>query len=483
MELAELKQKPDDTLNTYYSRALNLMQKYGAKDRSAGRILSLAESSLLDTFLRQWVRGLTDPKVKQKAAEGIAALDASLRKVYTLATEARRANLELAKLLEDESKENDLIFYKSVAERNLSPAQIETMRASYQSGNTQNFAPINRPMSAPPARQPEQTKPAQQRPILQDTTRGNSIPQRSDQRSSNPYQSGTKRNYQGVPKDLPDAKTSKNPYINGLKTWLRSDGPLCFKCGHLGHVAKECLEHILPAWEQSYLKTIIFGEATPHANFAAACYGAFDGALKPYHDNHHDHSHDHDPGRVNHVLLPSSNSISLGLQGLALSKVSITSDSAVPTISTFVDSMFDETSGPNKRARDEDPSTQETVRQPPQPRPFEQQQTQQTPFQFQPTQPQRNQPFQPQPFQPPPGTDGRAKKKGTKKVGKKTEPQPLIGMFNEAAGKYEAAISIRDMMKQHRLDISLMDFVAWSPQACKELKRMCTRVAKKREKK
>ena len=156
-ELIKLRQKPEDTLNTYYSRALNLIQKYGARDRSATlKVLSLAESSLLDTVLRQWVKGLYDSKIKQKAAEGMAPSDRSLRKVYTMATKARRVNLKISKLMEDEAKENDLMFYKNVAERNLTPIQIKSMRASYQSGHKVDFSPINRPASTPlPKVQPE----------------------------------------------------------------------------------------------------------------------------------------------------------------------------------------------------------------------------------------------------------------------------------------------------------------------------------------
>lgn len=56
-------------------------------------------------------------------------------------------------------------------------------------------------------------------------------------------------------------------------------------------------------------------------------------------------------------------------------------------------------------------------------------------------------------------------------------------MFNDTLGKYDTAISIRQLMQQHRVDISLMDFITWSPQACKELKRICTKVSKKRERK
>ena len=68
------------------------MQKYGAKDRSATVILTLAESSLLDTFLHIWIKGLTDPSIKRKAAEGMGDPNRSLRAVYGLAEQARLIN-------------------------------------------------------------------------------------------------------------------------------------------------------------------------------------------------------------------------------------------------------------------------------------------------------------------------------------------------------------------------------------------------------
>ena len=53
------------------------------------------------------------------------------------------------------------------------------------------------------------------------------------------------------------------------------------KCGHLGHITRECAEAALPAWEQSYLKEIAFGDP-PRSSFAAAGYGEFDGQSRPY---------------------------------------------------------------------------------------------------------------------------------------------------------------------------------------------------------
>ena len=56
---------------------------------------------------------------------------------------------------------------------------------------------------------------------------------------------------------------------------------LCVKCGYLGYTTKECVEASLPAWEQSYLKEIVFGDP-PRSSFAAAGYGEFDGQSRPY---------------------------------------------------------------------------------------------------------------------------------------------------------------------------------------------------------
>ena len=83
---------------SYYSRTLNIMQKYGAKDRSVSLILTLAESSLLDTFLRVWIKGLTDPSIKRKAAEGMGDPNRSLKAVYGLAEQARLINTQVQRL-------------------------------------------------------------------------------------------------------------------------------------------------------------------------------------------------------------------------------------------------------------------------------------------------------------------------------------------------------------------------------------------------
>ena len=55
---------------------------------------------------------------------------------------------------------------------------------------------------------------------------------------------------------------------------LSKDGHLCVKCGHLGHIASGCTDSVLRAWEQSYLKELVFGYLA-QVNFASAGFGDF----------------------------------------------------------------------------------------------------------------------------------------------------------------------------------------------------------------
>jgi len=41
-------------------------------------------------------------------------------------------------------------------------------------------------------------------------------------------------------------------------------------------------------------------------------------------------------------------------------------------------------------------------------------------------------------------TEDRTRRKGQKRVGKKAEPQPLVGMFNDALGRYDSPEFIRE---------------------------------------
>ena len=71
---------------------------------------------------------------------------------------------------------------------------------------------------------------------------------------------------------------------------------------------------------------------------------------------------------------------------------------------------------------------------------------------------------------------GRSKKKGQRKAGKKIDPEPMVGLFNEETGGFDQPNSVRAVLKSTKIDISEMDLVAWSPAACREMKRLFTQI-------
>ena len=135
IEITELRQRPEETLSTYYKRVLNLMQRVRAKDRPASTpntAFTLLESSMLDIILRASIRGLNNHEIRKEATRDMASTDRSLYMIYNLAEEARRTNAEIQKLLNEKVKSDQLSFYKSLVERNVSKQQVASLLASHQ---------------------------------------------------------------------------------------------------------------------------------------------------------------------------------------------------------------------------------------------------------------------------------------------------------------------------------------------------------------
>jgi len=211
---------------------------------------------------------------------------------------------------------------------------------------------------------------------------------------------------------------------------------------------------------RAYLRETVFGDS-PQANFAQACYGAYDGAVKPWSWPERPESSSSRPGSV--PMTPSSssgytskscNSITFGTSGLSPDQGS-------------VGAFYGEGSAPGKRPYvHEEAQASDRSRRPPPPT----------------TQAQHplTQAFNP-PTQPPPFTFQANEGKKKKGPAKKVELQPLVGMFNESLNKYDAPTSVRQVLQQNKVDMTWMDLAAWSPAFCKELKRIVTRVPKKRD--
>lgn len=75
------------------------------------------------------------------------------------------------------------------------------------------------------------------------------------------------------------------------------------------------------------------------------------------------------------------------------------------------------------------------------------------------------------------------KKSGKRGERKQAEVFPLVGMLNETTGVHKKPVSIRELLKGTKVDVSLLDLVAWSPSSCKEVKCLCTRGTKKKKSK
>ncbi|KAL9076268.1 MAG: hypothetical protein Q9161_000984 [Pseudevernia consocians] len=115
IEITELRQRPEETLSTYNKRVLNLMQRLNA-----------------GYHMRAFIRGLNDHEIRKEATRDMASTDRSLYMIYNLAEEARRTNAEIQKLLDEEVKSDQLSFYKSLVERNVSKQQVASLLASHQ---------------------------------------------------------------------------------------------------------------------------------------------------------------------------------------------------------------------------------------------------------------------------------------------------------------------------------------------------------------
>ena len=133
VKLFELRQRSDELLITYFKRVINLMQRIDVKNRfiMSRSSLILLKSTMLNINLKTFIRGLTNNEIKKKITRDMISSTRSLQIINQLTKKIKRTNIEVQKLFEKKIKQNELIFYKQLAQRNISKHQIETLLIFY----------------------------------------------------------------------------------------------------------------------------------------------------------------------------------------------------------------------------------------------------------------------------------------------------------------------------------------------------------------
>lgn len=121
-------------------------------------------------------------------------------------------------------------------------------------------------------------------------------------------------------------------------------------------------------------------------------------------------------------------------------------------IANATEALLSEGSVPNKRPRQDEPERFYDLMSAPNPQ-----------FQFQDA-----------------DTPVRGKKKGTKRTDKRVDLTLLVRLMDETSGIMDNVLSVRQVLKNNKVDITWIDLYAWSPSVCREFKRCLIRIPKKR---
>ena len=239
--------------------------------------------------------------------------------------------------------------------------------------------------------------------------------------------------------------TSSNPLVNGSQNFVPGRGKIvCINCGEPGHLGRDCSNKALSSEERTVLRGLVLFDRSMERPRAFSSSG------------------ESTPSSTRFVgSSANAHSVTYGVSSMSL----------IGPISNSAEVLIRESSGPNKTAHVEEPSTPPVA--PP----------------LRPTQPA----VPPQPTNLPtqsntfpsnlPAEAERPKKKGQRRTGKAATMAPLVGLLNEENDTINKTTSIRQILKSQKVNMSWMDFCVWSPTACRELKRLITRMSNKRKKK
>ena len=105
----------------------------------------------------------------------------------------------------------------------------------------------------------------------------------SSKRDDSLTQSSRKlRAWQFIFRVMSNRSEFKNSWINDIKIWFIDKSDLfCIRCDHIDHIDRECIDEMLSAWKQVYLKEIVFDQST-QINFIATSFENHDNNIRSY---------------------------------------------------------------------------------------------------------------------------------------------------------------------------------------------------------
>ena len=118
--LEALRQNVDESLSSYYQRVVQIISRYGVRDRLPGSLpLSTLESSALDIVYGAFLKGLVDRELRCEAIRGCVG-GRSLHSAFVAMKEASKTRIFIKQIEYEESQTREIMFYKDVVKRNVS---------------------------------------------------------------------------------------------------------------------------------------------------------------------------------------------------------------------------------------------------------------------------------------------------------------------------------------------------------------------------
>ena len=438
----------------------SLIHKMNVKKRSflsETIFLSHIDFMILDTIFRIFLRSLNDADIRRETTKNMRSFDKSLKSFYLLIEEVRITKVELKKFKKKEERVREFQLYKNYANDLLNKSKLITLLFEYVMFNNTNwessvFFSINHENINYVFSSNNRSSYASKRRFQLRSEVNNY--RRSIEKYNKSFINRQIFN-QFIFKSLSDRKISSNSYINDEKIWSSANDSLCVKCDEIEFRSNEnhqCL--LLSTWKRLYLRSIVFENST-QTFFVFYNYEQYDENLKLY--DHHIHK----------MIMFRFKSVEIFSENFRVfiseSIVSFFDYSAssyelkfvsLDFFSNFlknvcVESFYEKDSFKRSHVKDSSQFTQNTLQED-----------------------ERMSQFS--------SSKERITKKDKKKAEKKVEMTSLVNMFNETLKSYDKIISIKDVLRKIKIDITWMNFLAWSSVICRELKRVCIKIAKKR---